>query len=116
GSGPGTIYHTPSMVLGPTFSPALGQMFFIGDGQGTGGTQTFKIPVGATRLFLGFADGPPEFGNAPPGIPTNPGAYHDNWGSLTLSIEESLIPEPTTFLLMGLGLAGLGLIRRKSSV
>ncbi|MGQ9633285.1 MAG: PEP-CTERM sorting domain-containing protein [Bryobacteraceae bacterium] len=116
GSGPATINYDSSSVLGPTFSPLLGQIFFIGDGQGTGGTQTFNIPVGATRLFLGFADGAPEFGNVPLGTPTNPGAYLDNWGSLTVNIEEALIPEPTTFLLMGLGLAGLGLIRRKSSV
>lgn len=116
GSGPATINYDSSSVLGPTFSPLLGQIFFIGDGQGTGGTQTFNVPVGATRLFLGFADGPPEFGNVPFGTPTNPAAYHDNWGSLTVNIQESLIPEPTTFLLMGLGLVGLGVLRRRSSV
>jgi hypothetical protein len=116
GSGPATINYTFDSVLGPTFSPELGQIFFIGDGQGTGGTQTFNIPTGATRLFLGFADGAPEFGNVPFGTATNPGAYDDNWGQLNVTIEESLIPEPTTFLLMGLGLAGLGLLRRKSSV
>ena len=117
GSGPATINYTSASVLGPTFSPALGQIFFIGDGQGTGGTQTFYIPTGATRLFLGFADGAPEFGNSPSvGTATNPGAYTDNWGELNVTIVESVVPEPTTFLLMGLGLAGLGLIRRKSSL
>ncbi|HXG75599.1 MAG TPA: HYR domain-containing protein [Gaiellaceae bacterium] len=34
-------------------APALGQTFFIGDGRG----RSFEAPVGATRLFVGFADG-----------------------------------------------------------
>jgi Flp pilus assembly protein TadG len=37
---------------------ALKQPFFIGDGRTTGGTtQQFKVPVGATRLFMGTMDG-----------------------------------------------------------
>jgi hypothetical protein len=43
-----------------TLSPSLKQAFFIGDGltgTGTGSAQTFRVPVGATRLFLGTSDG-----------------------------------------------------------
>jgi hypothetical protein len=41
-------------------SPALKQAFFIGDGRtgtGSGAVQQFTVPAGATRLFLGVADG-----------------------------------------------------------
>lgn len=41
-----------------TLSPALKQVFFIGDGlDATAGQQTFIVPAGATRLYLGTADG-----------------------------------------------------------
>jgi hypothetical protein len=42
-----------------SLSPAIGQVFFIGDGltgTGTGAVQAFQVPPGATRLFLGQAD------------------------------------------------------------
>lgn len=44
----------------PTLAPALQQIFFIGDGltgTGTGTRQTFVVPSGATRLYLGVVDG-----------------------------------------------------------
>jgi hypothetical protein len=50
-----------------TLSPALKQAFFIGDGltgTGTGSAQTFVVPAGATRLFLGVADGVGWFNNS----------------------------------------------------
>jgi hypothetical protein len=40
-------------------APGLKQIFFIGDGltgTGSGSIQTFHIPAGATRLFLGTMD------------------------------------------------------------
>jgi len=43
-----------------TLSPGLKQPFFIGDGltgSGSGDQQTFVVPGGATRLFLGTVDG-----------------------------------------------------------
>ena len=43
-----------------TLSPDLQQIFFIGDGltgTGSGSVQTFIAPAGATRLYLGVADG-----------------------------------------------------------
>lgn len=75
-----------------TLSPQLRQVFFIGDGltgNGTGVTQRFNVPAGATRMFLGFADGH-EFGD-----PTRlPGSYGDNLG--TLSTEFALTSSAPT--------------------
>ncbi len=50
-----------------TLSPGLKQAFFIGDGRtgtGTGAVQTFVVPAGATRLFLGTTDGFGWFNNS----------------------------------------------------
>lgn len=50
-----------------TFAPELKQVFFIGDGltgTGTGVTQTFTIPTGATRFYLGTVDGSGWFNNS----------------------------------------------------
>jgi hypothetical protein len=58
GSGVGTSFTT--------LSPALKQVFFIGDGRtgsGSGAVQHFVVPAGATRLFLGVADGVGWFNN-----------------------------------------------------
>ena len=45
-------------------SPGLKQPFFIGNGVGAGnGRQTFTVPAGATRLFLGTLDGSGWFDN-----------------------------------------------------
>jgi uncharacterized protein (TIGR03437 family) len=63
-----------------SFSPAIGQTFFIGDGltgTGVGAMQQFVVPAEATRLFLGFADASTFRGN--------PGAYFDNSGSFTVT-------------------------------
>ncbi len=65
-------------------APALGQVFFIGDGragQGTGAVQTFVAPPGATRLFLGIADAMVFFGPA--------GCYDDNTGSFQVQVTSS---------------------------
>ena len=50
-----------------SFSPLLKQAFFIGDGRtgtGSGTVQTFVVPTGATRLFLGTSDGFGWFNNS----------------------------------------------------
>jgi hypothetical protein len=59
-------------------SPKLGQVFFIGDGRTSDGTlQRFRVPRGATRLYLGMADI-----CQPPG---EPDCYFDNAGSLKVT-------------------------------
>jgi hypothetical protein len=61
--------------------PVLGQVFYIGDGKPgdpPGDTHDFVIPKGATRLFLGYADG---FG-----FHGTPGAYGDNKGGLSVTV------------------------------
>ncbi|MFO1484723.1 MAG: LamG-like jellyroll fold domain-containing protein [Verrucomicrobiaceae bacterium] len=63
-----------------TLTPALGQVFFIGDGLTSGGiAQQFIVPAGATRLFFGVPDG--YDGTLYHGAPT---AYSDNSGSVSL--------------------------------
>ncbi len=49
----------PGNITFTSLTPGLNVVFFIGDGltgTGTGSTQTFVIPAGATRLFLGSSD------------------------------------------------------------
>jgi hypothetical protein len=67
-----------------SLSPELDQVFFIGDGltgTGTGSEQSFKVPSGATNLYLGFADAYNWQG------PT--GYYGDNSGELSLTVNFS---------------------------
>jgi hypothetical protein len=96
-------------LIGTNFtnlSPALNQVFFIGDGltgDGTGAPQQFQIPNGATRVFLGLADAPGYHGD--------PGGYGDNSGQF--SAEFSIVPEPSVIGLIGIG-AGLALVRLRS--
>lgn len=113
GPAPGGLDFTPSGV-GIDFSslsPALGQVFYIGDGKTGGGLfQSFVAPAGATRLALGIPDGF-GFGGAP-------GAYDDNDGGYRVLIgvnQVPTIPEPQTvaLLLAGLGLVGAAARRRR---
>jgi hypothetical protein len=65
-----------------TLSPALKQTFFIGDartGTGSGATQTFVVPAGATRLYLGTSDG---FG------------WFNNTGAFTVTVSGSPVVAP----------------------
>jgi len=89
-----------------SLSPALGQVFFIGDGltgTGTGSVQNFYAPAGATRLYLGSSDGFGWFNN---------GGYQD----VTITTGSSATPEPSSVMLLGSGFVGLaGVLRRKVS-
>src|SRR5260370_3290687 len=92
----------------PAYTPLVGQAFFIGDGltgTGTGTVQTWIVPSGATRLFLGFADAPSFIGMAY--------MYADNTGSLPFNLQIGPAPEPGTVVLMIVGLAALMLGRKK---
>jgi hypothetical protein len=89
-----------------TLSPGLNQVFFVGDGltgTGTGSTQQFFIPAGATTLYLGFADG-----NNFTGQPTT---YTDDIGSLDVSFSQVstqvTTPAPASFTLLAVGLTCL---------
>ena len=78
----------------------LNQPFSIGDGKtALGLRQFFEVPDAASHFWFGFADAIPQFGifNGPPGN------YSDNAGSL--SVTYSFIPEPSTGLLVLLGIA-----------
>jgi hypothetical protein len=100
--------------LGTNFaslSPALRQVFYIGDGvDSMGDFQTFMAPAGATRLFLAIPDG---FG-----FVGAPGAYDDNDGSYRVRIgvnEIPDVPEPGSLLLLvvGCGLSSAAIGRRR---
>lgn len=87
-----------------SLSPQLRQTFFIGDGRtDTGGIiQQFLVPATATRLFLGFADSAD-----PRPFLGRPGFYDDNAGALAATFTVTVIPEPSSLTLLGLGALGL---------
>lgn len=58
-----------------SLAPRVGQTFLVGDGRG----RTYRVPPGATRLFLGFADAYHYQGP--------PGWYDNNAGQLTVTVE-----------------------------
>ena len=91
-----------------SLSPALGQVFFIGDGltgTGTGDTQSFVAPQDAATLYLGVADGFQFTGL--------PGYYGDDVGSISGDINVG-VPEPGNIALVGARLVGIaGMLRRK---
>ncbi len=80
GSPPPTLNFNTLGINFTTIAPQLGQLFFIGNGRtGTNVLQSFQIPVGATRLTLGIADGN--------GFSGQPCCYQDNTGALTVTFE-----------------------------
>jgi len=87
-------------------APLIGQVFYIGDdltGIGSGQQQVILVPPTATRLYLGFAEGP--------GFTGTPGGYGDNIGSLsaTVGIEDNAISDTTGPQVGNLGLNGVAL-------
>ena len=109
---PSTLdFSTPLSRDFLSLAPGLGQIFFIGNGETSGGTlQEFIAPIGATRLFFGIPDG---FGFQ--GVP---GAYDDNDGSYRIRVGINEIPTPAVplpagGLLLLSGLAALALRRAR---
>ena len=90
-------------------SPALGQIFFVGDGVTSGAVaQQFIAPAGATRLFLAIPD---AFG-----FNGAPGAYEDNDGAYRIRVginEVPVIPLPSAACLGAVAFAGLVLRARR---
>lgn len=79
---PGFLTETFAAV-----SPLAQQTFYMGDGIGDPGVQQrFRVPAGATRLFLGMADGGSSYGFN--GVA---GWYQDNSGSLSVAVSSLVV-------------------------
>lgn len=94
-----------------SLSPQLNQVVYVGDGRAgldnpSGALLNFTAPVGATRLYIAFADayafnGPSSY-------------YHDNPGSVSYTVSLAAVPEPDSIVLTGFGLvSALALTRRR---
>lgn len=103
-----------STAIGRSFTqlaPLLQQTFYIGDGltgEGTGSIQSFLVPDGATRLFLGIVDGSYFVGG--------PDYYDNNAGSFSATFEVTTVPEidPNAFATaISLIVGSLALVERR---
>ena len=115
GTTPAPLDFTVTGTGFASLSPLLQQAFFIGDGltgDGTGTTQTFYVPTGATTLYLGISDAC--------GYNGAPSCYYDNYGifSVTVNGAPGAVPEPASWALMltGFGLVGWTLRQRSTKV
>jgi len=106
-----------------TYSPTLGQVFFVGDGVVGTTEQNFLVPVGATQVYFGFADS----SGGTTGF-TGPASSFGDDGSCSstplsclsvnlqiVPVSASGVPEPGTIVLFALGLAGIAVGRRMRS-
>jgi hypothetical protein len=104
GDGVGDYLGTRSFGLLGTFTGgAVSRAVF-----NIGSSFQIVVPTGATELYFGFADGYALTGPA--------SYYNDNGGFVTVT--SSATPEPGTWALMmiGVGLAGAALRRRRTAV
>ncbi len=109
GMEPAALSYSDTTAGSPSHSPLLRQVFFVGDGlDASSALQSFAVPSGATRLYLGFADAWNESS-----VTGQPGWYFDNTGSLSLTV--TAVPEPAGVALLGVGLLGLLAWRRRTS-
>ncbi len=103
--GPASLDFTdPANISLASQSPLLGQIFFIGDGltdTGSGATQSFFAPAGATHLYLAVAD---SYGSSV----GNPGELLVDFTGATLAV-----PEPSTWAMLIMGFGGIGLLARR---
>ena len=106
GTAPSQLDYTSALGLS-SYTPGLDQIFFIGDGltgTGAGASQSFYVPTGATRLYLGTADG---------------SGWFNNTGAIEVSVSGSglgaptAVPEPGAWAMMLLGFGGVGAMARR---
>lgn len=99
-SAPGFLNFKSSGTHFAEFQPELKQVFFIGDGiADIGLSQIFKVPLGATRLFLGTMD---QY------------EWSNNIGSFNVQV--TVVPLPPALWQFGSALAGLvGIGRRQKA-
>lgn len=93
-----------------SYTPELGQVFFVGDGSTSGGLlQQFLVPDGATEVYFGIADASSFWGS--------PDFYDDNIGSYNIEYsvngQSTSVPEPQTLALLAFGFGALGIVRRR---
>lgn len=102
----------PGTTSFASLSPLLQQAFFIGDGRtgdATGATQTFYVPTGATKLYLGLTDAC--------GYSGGPSCFGDNSGTFTVTTQGTGpviggVPEPATWAMLLIGFGGIGVTSR----
>jgi hypothetical protein len=95
-----------------SLAPQLDQTFFVGDGltgDGSGATQIFYVPMGATTLYLGLSDAC-NYNGAP-------SCYYDNSGSYSVTVGQRAasptVPEPAGWAVLATALLALTATARR---